>query len=268
MICPSGWFVAAGTQFRCCERSEAIQDCAASREVVRFPKRYPCAHPVWVSLNLKLTNRRSVSMLGNILIWGGATRMDWKQFFAGIVGSLAWPAAVVIVVCIFKDQLRLLTGRIRRVGAGGWNVELSEKVEEAVDAGKLVQAEKGIVAPDVIGLDPTLLQLAKSFPEAALIQSFKELEALILEIRGRLPDGRPYRNLYEVMKVLEKSQFIPSSAVALFQSLREARNAAAHGNAEEELSSGESLDLIRQIKLLQAVLMPVLDQLPTENSRV
>lgn len=194
--------------------------------------------------------------------------MDWKQFLASIVGSLAWPVAAVVVVYVFKDQLRLLIGRIKKVGAGGWNVELSEKVEEAVDAGKLVQAEKGIVAPDVIGLDPTLLQLAKSFPEAALIQSFKELEAQILEIRARLPDGRPYRNLYEVMKVLEKSQLIPASAVALFQRLREARNAAAQGKTEEELSSSEALDLIRQIKLLQTVLKPALDQLPPKNSGV
>src|ERR1039457_7099404 len=102
--------------------------------------------------------------------------MDWKQFFSSIVASLAWPTAAVVIVYIFKDQLRSLIGHIKKIGAGGVNVELSEKVEEAVDAGEVVQAEKGLVAPDVIGLDPTLLQLAKTFPEAALIQSFKELE--------------------------------------------------------------------------------------------
>jgi hypothetical protein len=130
-----------------------------------------------------------------------------------------------------------------------------------------VQAEKGLSLPDVVGLDPTLLQLAKSFPEAAVIQSFKELETLILQIRGRMPDERPYRNLYEVLKALEKHKFIPQSAVTLFQSLREARNAAAHRN-EEELSSREALDLIRQIKLLQEVLAQVLDQLPQKSSRI
>jgi hypothetical protein len=194
--------------------------------------------------------------------------MDWKQFLASVIGSLAWPVAVVSIVYIFKDRLRLLIGQIKKIGAGGVNVELSEKVEEALDAGEVVQAEKGLVAPDVIGLDPTLLQLARSFPEAALIQSFKELETLILQIRARIPDDRPSRNLYEVLKALEKLQFIPQSAVTLFQSLREARNAAAHGKGEEELTSSEALDLIRQIKLLQEVLRPVLDQLPQKSSRV
>jgi len=194
--------------------------------------------------------------------------MDWKQFLASIIGSLAWPAAVIAIVYVFKDQLRLLIAHIKKIGAGGVNVELSEKVEEAVDAGEVVEAEKGLVAPDVIGLDPTLLQLAKSFPEAALIQAFKELEALILKIRAKMPDDRPARNLSEVLKALEKQQFIPMSAVALFQSLREARNAAAHGKGEEELSSSEALDLIRQIKLLQEVLNPVLDQLPQKSQRV
>ena len=185
-----------------------------------------------------------------------------------MVGSLAWPVAVVTVVYIFKDRLRLLIGHIKKIGAGGVNVELSEKVEEAIDAGEVVQAEKGITAPDVAGLDPTLLQLVKSFPEAALIQSFKELEALVLRIRERMPDGRPYRNLYEALKALEKLEFIPSSAVALFQSLREARNAAAHGRGEEELSSSEAIDLIRQIKLLQEVLTPVLNRLPKKSDRI
>jgi hypothetical protein len=194
--------------------------------------------------------------------------MDWKQFAASVVGSLAWPVAVVVIVFIFKDRIRLLIGHIRKIGAGGVNVELSEKVEEAIDAGKVVQVEKGIAAPDIAGLDPTLLQLTKSFPEAALIQSFKELEALILRIRERMPDGRPYRNLYEVLKALEKLEFIPASATALFQSLREARNAAAHGKGEEELSSTEAIDLIRQIKLLQSVLTPVLDRLPQKSTRI
>lgn len=150
---------------------------------------------------------------------------------------------------------------------GGLNVELSEKVEEALDAGKVVQTEKGLIPPDVVGLDPTLLQLAKAFPEAAVIQSFKELEALILQIRAKMPDDRPARNLYEVLKALEKLQFIPQSVVALFQSLREARNAAAHGKGEEGLSTSEALDLIGQIKLLQEVLRPVLDQLPKKSGR-
>jgi hypothetical protein len=198
----------------------------------------------------------------------GDPLMDWKQFFASLVGSLAWPLAAVTIVYVFKDQFRLLIGHIKRIGAGGVNVELSEKVEEAVVAGEVVQVEKGLIAPDVIGLDPTLLQLAKSFPEAALIQSFKELEYLILQIRERMPDARPSRNLYEVLKALEKQQFIPQSAIALFQSLREARNAAAHGKGEEALSSSEALDLIRQIKLLQEVLRQALDQLPKKSPRI
>jgi hypothetical protein len=206
-------------------------------------------------------------MIRLLLVVGGS-QMDWKQFIASVIGSLAWPVATVLIVYFFRDQIRRVIGHIRKIGAGSVNVELSEKIEEAVDAGQLVQVEKGLTPPDVVGLDPTLLQLVKSFPEAALIQSFKELEALILQIRGRMPDERPYRNLYEVMKALEKDKFIPQSAVTLFQSLRDARNAAAHGKGEEELSSSEALDLIRQIKLLQEVLRQVLDQLPKRSSRV
>jgi hypothetical protein len=194
--------------------------------------------------------------------------MDWKQFLASVIGSLAWPIAAVAIVYFFRNQIRVLIGHIEEIGAAGVKLKMAEKVEEAIDAGEVVQAEKGLAAPDVVRLDPSFLQLVRSFPEAALIQSFKELEALILKIRERMPDDRPFRNLYEVLKALEKLQFIPLSAVVLFQSLREARNAAAHGKGEAEISSSEALDLIQQIKLLQEVLRPVLDQLPKKSTRI
>jgi hypothetical protein len=194
--------------------------------------------------------------------------MDWKQFIASVIGAVAWPIAVVAIVFVFRNQLRSLIVQIKKIGAAGVNVELAEKVGEAVDAGEAVQAEKGLAAPDVIGLDPALLQLTKSFPEAAVTQSFKELEKLILQLRSRMPDNRPARNLYEVLKALEKQQFIPLSAVALFQSLREAQNAASREKGGEGLTSSEALDLIRQIKLLQEVLTAVLDQLPQKSSRI
>lgn len=112
--------------------------------------------------------------------------MDWKAFSASLVGSLAWPMAVVVILLIFKDQVKLLAGKIRKVGAGSVNFELAEKVEEAVEAGKVVETEKGVLAPDLAGIEPTLLQLAKSSPEAAVVQTFKDLERQILGFRQRL----------------------------------------------------------------------------------
>lgn len=36
--------------------------------------------------------------------------MSWLEFFATIIGSLAWPVAAVIVAVLFRKQLRALLG--------------------------------------------------------------------------------------------------------------------------------------------------------------
>ncbi|WP_315701015.1 MULTISPECIES: DUF4145 domain-containing protein [unclassified Bradyrhizobium] len=193
--------------------------------------------------------------------------MDWKQFFASVIGALAWPAATVIIVLVFREQLRLIVRHIRKFGAGPLNVELSEKLEQVEAAGAALQSEQGVEAPDP-SLDPATLELVKSAPDMAFIKSFKQLEQLLLEIRTKLPDGKPYRNLYEVLRALEKQQYIPASVIALFQTLREARNAAAHGTASDALSSADALEFIRQIKLLQGILETVSGQLSAQPKRI
>lgn len=191
--------------------------------------------------------------------------MDWKQFFASAIGALAWPVATVIIVLVFREQLRLLIRQIRKFGAGPVNVEISEKLEQVEAVGAAVQSERGVEAPDP-SLDRATLELVKSAPDMAFIKSFKQLEQVLLEIRAKLPDGKPYRNLYEVLRALEKQQYISGSVIALFQSLREARNAAAHGT--ETLSSTEALEFIRQVRLLQGILESILEQLSSSTKRV
>jgi hypothetical protein len=193
--------------------------------------------------------------------------MDWKQFLASVIGALAWPVATVTIVWVFKEQLRNIIGQIRRFGAGPVSVELSEKLEQATAAGAAVQSEQGIDAPDP-SLDPTIAELVKSAPDVALVQSFRQLEQLLLKIRDALPDGRPGRNLYEVLRALEKQQFIPASVIALFQTLREAKNAAARETGGDALSSSDALEFIRQVNLLQGILEPVLKQLLAQPKRV
>src|SRR5262249_34503825 len=141
--------------------------------------------------------------------------------------------------------------QIKRLKAAGLDLEMSEKIEEVADAAKAVAKEKGVEAPDSDTLDSTIVKLAQISPESAVVRAFKDLEAVVLELRATLPDLKPHRNLYETLKAARDKGYIPTSVIVLFQSLRDARNAAAHEQGEEELDSGEALDVIRQMKLLE-----------------
>jgi hypothetical protein len=197
--------------------------------------------------------------------------MDWKSFFANVIGSLAWPAAALVIVLIFHNQIKFLLSQIKKIGAGGVNFEIAERVEAVRDQAEQVEVEQSatvpVPTPDAMTLDPATLQLAQSYPEAAVLQVFKELEGILLQIRAKLPDDKLHRNLNEVVKYLAEQNYISASVVSLFQRLREARNTVAHASADK-VTTGEALELVRQTKLLMDLLMRANDQLPKLNRRI
>lgn len=194
--------------------------------------------------------------------------LDWKQFVASVIGSLAWPLAGVALACLFKNQIREKLSQIKKFGAAGVNFEIAEQVKEVQKAGEAVELEQVDEPRDAIVLDPGLITLAKSFPEAAVLQSFKGLEAVLLRIRQRLPDDKPHRNLNEVLKALADDNQISQNVITLFQSLRKARNTAAHTKEGDSMAPGEAIELIGQMKILQDLLESVLNKLPPRNSRI
>ena len=192
--------------------------------------------------------------------------MDWKQFFASVIGALGWPVVMLFGLLVFRKPLTHVIFQIKRVKAAGVDLEMQEKIEEVADAAKAVANEKGIEAPLPNALDSTMIALAEISPESAVVRAFKDLEAVILELRAVLPDLKPHRNVFETLKAARDQGFISSSVIALYQTLRGARNAAAHEKGEEELNTDEALDLMRQMKLLEHILRPVIAQLRVKQT--
>ncbi|WP_315772993.1 MULTISPECIES: DUF4145 domain-containing protein [unclassified Bradyrhizobium] len=190
--------------------------------------------------------------------------MDWKQFFASLVGSLAWPVATVIILILFRPQVGRLLGQIKKLAAAGVNVDFADQLEKVTEQAKRVEAETKGPPPDVVVLDPTVLQLAQKFPEAAVLQEYKELESVLLQIRSRLPDNRPHRNLNEVLAQLNKAGLISGSVIGLFNTIRKARNAVAHSN-DEKMTPGEAIELVRETRMLIELLRAVLNKLPKQS---
>jgi hypothetical protein len=194
--------------------------------------------------------------------------MSYLQFIASLVSSLAWPVAGVIIVVVFKDQLRHILSQVRKFGAAGVNFEIADQIREIQRVGEAVELEQTDEPRSASALDPELTSLARSFPEAAVLQSFKSLEAVLLRIRQKLPGDKPHRNLSEVLSALVRDNQISPSVVSLFQSLRQARNTAAHGQGVEKLSQGEAVELIIQMKNLEDLLETVLNKLSPKNDRI
>jgi hypothetical protein len=189
------------------------------------------------------------------------------QFVSSVIASLAWPVGVTVIVLNFRPEIKRLLSLIRKFGAGGVNFEISDQVREVQKVGEAVELEQNDEPHEVTAIDPSLLSLAQTFPEAAVLQSFKSLEGVLLKIRQRLPDDKPHRNLNEVLKALADDNQISQTVITLFQSLRQARNTAAH-QKDEKLTKGEAIELISQMKKLQDLLETVLNKLPPKSDRI
>lgn len=168
--------------------------------------------------------------------------MDWLQFFASIVSSLAWPALVAVLLLLLKGQLAGLAERLEELTLpGGAKAKFERGLAKAISTSEQIERSPGIQETAPPQPENAYLQLAKSFPEAAVLESFKEVEALLIKIRSLLPDGSA-RSLNIVIQRLLDMNYIDENAYELFQNLRDARNAAAHARTVNGITPGEALE--------------------------
>lgn len=131
--------------------------------------------------------------------------MDWREFVASIVGSLAWPVSVAVVVLLLRRQIRaLLEGRIKSLRAGPVLVEFWE--EKVVEVGaSIALGEVAAAGPPGTPSRPETqpsgeeawlehaAALAEKVPVVAVIDSFRLVLARLEEIAvaAGLPDMLP-----------------------------------------------------------------------------
>jgi hypothetical protein len=163
--------------------------------------------------------------------------LNTLQFIASLVSSLAWPMAVIVIVIIFRSQIRQLASRpLRRLRAGPVEMEfdrLLSEVELAVEA--LASATSGgptgpgsPVIEELEGMVPTSPVAAVLEAHAAVERELRDLlaEADPAADTSRMPTSRLLR------EALERGIITPEAAKAV-EGITVMRNLAAHGRASE-----------------------------------
>ena len=189
--------------------------------------------------------------------------MDWLQFISTAINALAWPIVVISLLMLVRKQLGPLVERIVELklpgGAGAkFKEHMAASAQEAEEAvfGSSTHAERTIFP------DKAFLDLAKHSPSAAILQSWKEFETLLQQIREKLPGMQPTHRFDSVVRRLVDLSLIDHSVEKLYQSLRLARNTAVHAGDAPGIAQGEALEYRDRINTLSNVLRSVLDQLP------
>jgi hypothetical protein len=186
--------------------------------------------------------------------------MDWKTFVSNMTGALAWPLVATALLYVLRNQLPDLLKRLKGASIGSGKIELSEVLQKGREEREIVAAEHPEVEENAVQIDEVTLNLANQFPEAAIMQAYKEVEGILIQIRGRL-DLAPRTNLRSIVRRLVERGVINAEVEPLMARFQQARNAAVHAESEGRITPGQALEYIAQARFLSSLFRNAMNQL-------
>lgn len=177
----------------------------------------------------------------------------------GLVGDLAWPVAVLLVVIIFRNPIAERLKNITRLKVpGGIEAEFAriELVRESLQEeqeGESVheQLDARLVTPENVGLPNTIYEIAALDASAAIAQSFRYLEQEVRAIAA--PYGHPLSFLVAVRRLVEGG-VIDEKLGELLTSLASIRNQAVHEVAIPPLPTRIGIQYVDNVAVAIALL--------------
>ncbi|MBC7150799.1 MAG: DUF4145 domain-containing protein [Rhizobium sp.] len=158
--------------------------------------------------------------------------MTWLEFVASIVQSLvtiAWPAAVVLSVWMFRNEIRPLLPMFRLKHK---DTEISFRLDEAERAAEQLPPSPSADTPETQAEQTKFERLAAISPRSALIEIRREIQdalAYTAGIRG-LDAARKFgpRNM---LRKLSEAGVITPTVFPLFDDIIAIGNIAAHDSS-------------------------------------
>lgn len=196
------------------------------------------------------------SVIGQITT--GQLVLEYLRLLVELLSALAWPVAALLIVLIFRKPLLRLVARMKAfTGPGGVGATFAAELEKAREAAEDTELPEVERAPAALTSDDPFFAFAQTYPEAAALEAYRELESFVAtatkELGVRL---RPY----QVIRALYQHGDIDESIKKLYERIRSTRDAAVH--SRRPITRGEALDFRELVRTLIAALreaMPKLD---------
>ena len=158
------------------------------------------------------------------------------EFISSLIGSLAWPTAILIALWLWKDQVTgVLSGDVRRFKAGPSGIELEFWEREADSIRESLGGEAAKPVTGAVGVDQVeaseLIRLTEVAPAGAILEAYSRIEFLLAEVVGPESEKVSGRRL---LNLAANRELISPSVYEAIQSLITLRNAAAHPRSDQE----------------------------------
>lgn len=162
--------------------------------------------------------------------------MQWLQFLASVIESLAWPAAVVFLGIMFREQVKHLLGKVKSLKAAGLEAAFAEdtkRVAEVVQAALSTPADmKALDSP----MGKEFVPRADERPYVIILDSWRDLEDEVGNMVDKL--GIETKQPSTISNCLDAlKDYVPTTTRVFIDELRSLRNQVAH-NRELEPDRG------------------------------
>jgi hypothetical protein len=147
------------------------------------------------------------------------------EFIAAIVGSIAWPAAVVGVVFLFRHEISALIPSLSRVQVGPVQADFGQMLEEIEQTKQQLEEreQKDLPPIEEVELDENLqakrddlYARAQESPYNAVVRAWFSVlsEADAAAIRNNLREESPNLSLRRIVKMLVDREIAPPLLIA------------------------------------------------------
>lgn len=153
--------------------------------------------------------------------------MDWKEFIASLVSSVAWPLAAAVLIFVLKEPLRAAFRRpLKSLTIG----PLSAQWNDAAEAVVVNAASSGAqaISPGYESELERLKVLANETPVPAVMAGFGLAERELRRIATEASVDPARRGAMPLARALHAAGAINQETVAAVQGLATLRNLAAH----------------------------------------
>jgi hypothetical protein len=178
--------------------------------------------------------------------------VNWLAFIASLVQSLAWPAAVVVIVVFLRKPIRaaLRHALLRRVKAGPVELEFdqlqAEVREELARSPELTEAQAPAPASQAApatSLREELSTLAELSPAAAVMEASKRIEYRLSEMLDGSGESSPRRlGTRALARLARERGLISDETLAAIDGMSVLRNLVAH--SRDDIGVDRALDYL------------------------
>lgn len=184
--------------------------------------------------------------------------MDWLQFFASAISSLAWPIAAVILVFFlrkpltdilitltriknlkfkdleldFSNELQDIKRTVTDSAPSEQNTQTLQEKRSGEESLESAQSEQEIVTNTYMA--EAMQLISSNFPEPAVLVAWRAVEEALVNVGFRLGMeagiARPVVAPGRAIALLREKGFIHTSTAEAIYRLRSIRNKVAHGS--------------------------------------